>query len=732
VSDIAGSIPVLGVFLKAAMSIVTLGADWRPPASESASQECQQLFANLPPQKSGSMLSGDSTAPADYFANVNPLARFWLGPSASSSEINALQRDIDARSTSFWVDTGAFAGSSFDDMIRHLMTSKLVDSSLPPTLPFYIAGPMKCRSAIGMALMQVTEGMAADIDDFDWEKVLKACCEIEDGAHQGKGSGKRRFKDAKTVRWMWERSIERDAQVMVLSWRKTHPKDVHIGLPKAWRERFRTLRRGIEASYFANSNTTTDGGAALWTTYIDLVAQAYTAGYLNDEFVTWIFERQMGSLPAYMPSGSYAMSNPGGFRHDIVFINHWQMLNERLLQAIPEKAYVDGGWTAAPMTWIWFREPCPKSTAYQIGQLARSWSNTTRPHYTLGKEKLADLMKQVNATAIARGRAIHASGPGALRPKRVGDSHVASGSQPADSDEGASDTSSAPTSGVGGALDDAEAWVCSVFARASTTSASTSAPEPATHAAVDLTNHTLHFANNFDDAAMFGIRFAGLCGGMAYTVLDSFFTKTPLSPRTTVPSAVTDPLGRYIYDRQVDTLLGWHAVQFLALLVNPDDHALTRTSSEAFDELRRSVDQGKPVVLGLIPAPYTLDVTKFTRAHQVVARGYRVDPDGGRAVLVWDPNRPNETDTRLTQAPGQLGWAEVPGGGEWRGLFVESGYTPKVPPSVLTATQSSSTVAGTSDVLAKRGEDAPRKTVAVDGKFVMIPWGMSGSGSGSE
>ena len=143
----------------------------------------------------------------------------------------------------------------------------------------------------------------------------------------------------------------------------------------------------------------------------------------------------------------------------------------------------------------------------------------------------------------------------------------------------------------------------------------------------------------------------------------------------------------------MDTLLGWHAVQFLALLVNPDDASLARTSLAAFEELRESIDRGKPVVLGLIPSPWTLDVTKFTRAHQVVARGYRVDPDGGRVVLVWDPNRPDEAETRLTQAPHDLSWTEAPGGGTWRGFFVESGYVPKVPPSAVDAPGS---VAGTS------------------------------------
>jgi hypothetical protein len=201
---------------------------------------------------------------------------------------------------------------------------------------------------------------------------------------------------------------------------------------------------------------------------------------------------------------------------------------------------------------------------------------------------------------------------------------------------------------------------------------------------IDLGDAPLHFVNSFSDSTFLGIKFAGLCGGMAATTLDNFYTGTPAPLIATTPSVQDDALGKYIYSRQVDSLLGWQGAEFLAMLLTADDASLARQTDASFRELVSAIDEGTPVPIGLIPAPYTLDITKFTKAHQVVARGYAVGEDGSKTVYLWDSNRPNDLDTVLVQAPGSTLWIEpaAPGSSEhaWRGWFVESAYTAKQPP----------------------------------------------------
>jgi serpin B len=215
--------------------------------------------------------------------------------------------------------------------------------------------------------------------------------------------------------------------------------------------------------------------------------------------------------------------------------------------------------------------------------------------------------------------------------------------------------------------------------------AETGAPEAGSKV-IDLGDHILRFVNSFRDAKFLGITFPGQCGGMASTVLDYFFADRPAPTGRTTPP-VSDPLGAYIQGRQQDSLLfGGNIAHFAKMLVNPDDADIARQSAASFAEVRRAIDAGKPVLLGLIPHPWSLDPRKVTRAHQVVAHGYMVGDDGGRSVLIWDPNRPLVSGNYLYQAAGTLHWIEPATptlrSVEWRGFFVEAGYVPRDPPKV--------------------------------------------------
>jgi hypothetical protein len=212
--------------------------------------------------------------------------------------------------------------------------------------------------------------------------------------------------------------------------------------------------------------------------------------------------------------------------------------------------------------------------------------------------------------------------------------------------------------------------------------ASKSASGPGSEPQVDFSKARLHFINSFPDAKYLGISFPGLCGGMAFTALDYWWSGIDAPTTTTTPSTETDWLGQYIHARQALSLLGDMAdngTRFLALLANPSDGALGDVSAAEFEVIRSAIDSGYPVPLGLIPAPWA--PLAVTSAHQVVAIGYDED-EWGKTVFIWDPNHPMSDRQLLRQPLGQTWWFEFGDGSkdQWRGLFVTN-YEIMTPPA---------------------------------------------------
>jgi hypothetical protein len=193
-----------------------------------------------------------------------------------------------------------------------------------------------------------------------------------------------------------------------------------------------------------------------------------------------------------------------------------------------------------------------------------------------------------------------------------------------------------------------------------------------------MDGYTLSFVNNFPDSTFAGISFPGLCGGMVSASLDYAYAGVA-APTTTITPSTTSPLGAYTQSRQADTILEhpYNAARFLELLANPSDNYVAEATDEELSAIKAKLNAGYPVPLGLIPAPWTLDVTN---AHQVLAKGYRTESDGTEVVVIWDPNRPTQT-TELRRAPGDLTWHET-GGDAWRGFFITE-YAKKPPPAVV-------------------------------------------------
>jgi hypothetical protein len=109
---------------------------------------------------------------------------------------------------------------------------------------------------------------------------------------------------------------------------------------------------------------------------------------------------------------------------------------------------------------------------------------------------------------------------------------------------------------------------------------------------------------------------------------------------------------------------------------------VARLSAEELPRVRRSIDAGRPVVLGLVGAR---DLDEVARNRRVVAYGYDDDgvgADGGAPIrlFVYDSHHP-DAEVALELEPGRRHWQASPGDGPWRGLFVQD-YVRERPPCI--------------------------------------------------
>jgi hypothetical protein len=210
--------------------------------------------------------------------------------------------------------------------------------------------------------------------------------------------------------------------------------------------------------------------------------------------------------------------------------------------------------------------------------------------------------------------------------------------------------------------------------------------------------HGFHFANDFVEKVVtvpgYGeVATDGRAGGMAFAALDYWFAGLPVPshrpddfPDRAVPEDGTR-LADFIHKRLFDSYASWSARQFLTWTL-AEDHAtwsspgVTRLTAEELPRVRRNLDAGRPVVLGLVGAR-TLD--QVARNRQVVAYGYEEDgagSGGGPAIrlFVYDSHHP-DTEVVLAPVPDGRRWEDSAGGGPWRGLFLQD-YARERPPYI--------------------------------------------------
>src|SRR6266540_3610545 len=205
--------------------------------------------------------------------------------------------------------------------------------------------------------------------------------------------------------------------------------------------------------------------------------------------------------------------------------------------------------------------------------------------------------------------------------------------------------------------------------------------------------HGFHFRNDFAGKQVivpgFGeVPTRGRGGGMAYAALDYWYAGLPVPTHQAEDfESVVVPhdgsrLSDYLYKRLFDSFATWTARQFVIWTLAADQATwadagvIARTRQQQLPRLRRAVDAGRPVVLGLVAAS-TLD--DLGANHQVVAHAYDADDVAGTMrIHVYDPDRlDQEVVLSLDETSPYLESSVA--GERWRGCFVQD-YVPERPP----------------------------------------------------
>lgn len=191
--------------------------------------------------------------------------------------------------------------------------------------------------------------------------------------------------------------------------------------------------------------------------------------------------------------------------------------------------------------------------------------------------------------------------------------------------------------------------------------------------------HGFHFSNDFVNniarTPLGRIESRGRCGGMAFAALDYYYAKilVPTHEGKDFPNGLYAPdqsiLGDYIFRRSLHSLITTSAFKFLRWTVTRQGSMFNlecATRKVEFPKIKRSIDNGQPVVLGLIAGS---KISEITRNHQVVAYGYDELAEDQMAIYIYDSNSPNEEVViRTTPATPHF---ESSNGPVWRGVFVQ-------------------------------------------------------------
>jgi hypothetical protein len=142
----------------------------------------------------------------------------------------------------------------------------------------------------------------------------------------------------------------------------------------------------------------------------------------------------------------------------------------------------------------------------------------------------------------------------------------------------------------------------------------------------------------------------GLCGGICFAALDYFYSGREI-PLIDLDFGVGNFLHSYLFKRQNDTygFLGKIVLKFALWSFMSDATLQTKTHRE-FSNIQLSLNQNKPVVLGLVYVHISKSLAIWSN-HQVIVYGYNADSQN-KTLYLYDPNFPGSEDIviELTRA----------------------------------------------------------------------------------
>ena len=349
VSDLASAIPMVGQVVALGIKVVTALAS--AGSSNEASVQglcraCQQRFQPLP---TGSILAGDGMVPADIFAPVHRVYDTYAPET---------QRTVRALGNKVY---GAH--------------NKWNPLSSGPCI-----GVEGYASTLGQALTLLLEGASVDSADVEWGRLhhaggwgLRGLVRL-DYLREAMGNAPLPHNVAS-----FERLIAANIAHCDREWRRAHPTRAQLGPTPARRAQYRALRRAIRASYVPSlgRGAQSDGGAGLWTLYLDL---------LRDDFARGHF--------------------PAGYATDALYRRQWVYVPRHMPFAAPTLMFGDSGDYTTPLQG---NQTCAALAYSQIEAIVQTWGRAVDPRYQTGQTKLAELKAQ----AIAIGQARVAAHPGA-------------------------------------------------------------------------------------------------------------------------------------------------------------------------------------------------------------------------------------------------------------------------------------------------------------------------------
>lgn len=208
----------------------------------------------------------------------------------------------------------------------------------------------------------------------------------------------------------------------------------------------------------------------------------------------------------------------------------------------------------------------------------------------------------------------------------------------------------------------------------------------------------LKFPNQFREKALlwkkagfipFPVGFSnlGMCGGVAATALDFFYSHLPFPSRNTPPSSKEDSaLFNWIKRRQVESVALEDFWKYLSLMYSSPEKD-QQVSLEAWQQIAKEIQVHHPVMIGLIRAkiPTWFKVHKIAgiiQHHQVVVWGYQ-EKRGQITLFLYDPNTPHLKDLKITFDLQDWKGIQSPKGMGSIYAFFKTSYTPRKPPEEI-------------------------------------------------